>query len=307
MLSSCSGCTCRGRHEPLPSGFISPPAFQNSHAPFTPIFAEGAKGPYRLDLGDVLYAPNVCQDGQVRLSRGVVLHMYWLSSLRIVWAWRHPVRPQPCEPVRLPLHLLASFNLSTETALHLCNHCSQGRWLMWGWLQERRKVGSYSYAGCLTLPRVLHCTEDGRLVQVGWETGRVCPLCLCSPATVQLSIMPAVACRLASPSLTAPIPGVAQLPLHHRHCCRYKPTSNCRCFASLPPSQAPIPELSQLRQGAGWHQNLVHVPAESTVPLAATPGAAALDIELTLDRWVGGWCKGNWIRAISERLRWTLS
>lgn len=37
---------------------------------------------------------------------------------------------------------------------------------MWGWLQERRKVGSYSYAGCLTLPRVLHCTEDGRLVQV---------------------------------------------------------------------------------------------------------------------------------------------
>jgi hypothetical protein len=112
---------------------------------------EGAKGPYRLDLGDVLYAPNVCQDGQ-------------------------------------------------------------GRWLMWGWLQERRKVGSYSYAGCLTLPRVLHCTEDGRLVQ------------------------------------------------------------------------APIPELSQLRQGPGWHQHLVHVPAESTVPLAAAPGLAALDIELTLDR-----------------------
>lgn len=112
---------------------------------------EGAKGPYRLDLGDVLYAPNVCQDGK-------------------------------------------------------------GRWLLWGWLQERRKVGSYSYAGCLTLPRVLHCTEDGRLVQ------------------------------------------------------------------------APIPELSQLRQGPGWHQHLVHVPAETTVPLAAAPGSAALDIELTLDR-----------------------
>ena len=31
-------------------------------------FAEGAKGPYRLDLGDVLYAPNVCQDGKVRLA-----------------------------------------------------------------------------------------------------------------------------------------------------------------------------------------------------------------------------------------------
>ncbi|KAL4420475.1 hypothetical protein ABPG75_010131 [Micractinium tetrahymenae] len=65
---------------------------------------ETAKGPYRLDLGDVLYAPNVCQD-------------------------------------------------------------DKGRWLLWGWLQERRKMGSYNYAGCLTLPRELHCTEDGRLVQ----------------------------------------------------------------------------------------------------------------------------------------------
>jgi sucrose-6-phosphate hydrolase SacC (GH32 family) len=63
-----------------------------------------AKGPYRLDLGDVLYAPNVCQDGA-------------------------------------------------------------GRWLLWGWLQERRKVGSYAYAGCLSLPRVLHVTDEGRLVQ----------------------------------------------------------------------------------------------------------------------------------------------
>lgn len=63
-----------------------------------------AKGPYRLDLGDILYAPNVCQD-------------------------------------------------------------EKGRWLLWGWLQERRKVGSYAYAGCLTLPRILHVSEEGRLIQ----------------------------------------------------------------------------------------------------------------------------------------------
>jgi sucrose-6-phosphate hydrolase SacC (GH32 family) len=63
-----------------------------------------AKGPYRLDLGDILYAPNVCQD-------------------------------------------------------------AQGRWLLWGWLQERRKVGSYAYSGCLTVPRVLHVTDEGRLIQ----------------------------------------------------------------------------------------------------------------------------------------------
>ena len=63
-----------------------------------------ARGPFKLDLGDILYAPNVCQDGR-------------------------------------------------------------GRWLLWGWLQERRKVGSYAYAGCLTLPRVLHVTSEGRLIQ----------------------------------------------------------------------------------------------------------------------------------------------
>jgi sucrose-6-phosphate hydrolase SacC (GH32 family) len=65
---------------------------------------DNAKGPFKLDLGDILYAPNVCQDGF-------------------------------------------------------------GRWLLWGWLQERRKVGSYAYSGCLTLPRVLHVTNEGRLIQ----------------------------------------------------------------------------------------------------------------------------------------------
>lgn len=55
---------------------------------------EEAKGPFRLDLGDILYAPNISED-------------------------------------------------------------PQGRSLLWGWLQERRKVGSYEYSGCLSLPRVL--------------------------------------------------------------------------------------------------------------------------------------------------------
>ena len=65
---------------------------------------DNAKGPYRLDLGDILYAPNVCED-------------------------------------------------------------EHGRWILWGWLQERRKVGSYAYAGCLTVPRILHVTDEGRLIQ----------------------------------------------------------------------------------------------------------------------------------------------
>ncbi|KDD71258.1 hypothetical protein H632_c5440p0, partial [Helicosporidium sp. ATCC 50920] len=65
---------------------------------------EEAIGPFPLDLGDVLYAPNVCRD-------------------------------------------------------------ARGRWLLWGWLQERRGVGSYDYAGCLTVPRVLSCTPWGELRQ----------------------------------------------------------------------------------------------------------------------------------------------
>lgn len=76
----------------------------NKNKPPPQFEIDTAKGPFRLDLGDILYAPNVCQDGQ-------------------------------------------------------------GRWILWGWLQERRKMGTYSYAGCLSLPRVLHATDEGRLVQ----------------------------------------------------------------------------------------------------------------------------------------------
>ena len=65
---------------------------------------EEASGPHRLDLGDVLYAPNLMTD-------------------------------------------------------------ALGRRVLWGWLQERRGgVGSYDYAGCLSLPRLLSL-RNGRLFQ----------------------------------------------------------------------------------------------------------------------------------------------
>lgn len=43
----------------------------------------------------------------------------------------------------------------------------QGRLLLWAWLQERRRPGTVAkYAGCLSLPRVLTLSPDGRrLVQ----------------------------------------------------------------------------------------------------------------------------------------------
>lgn len=101
------------------------------------------------------------------------------------------------------------------------------------------------------------------------------------------SIVPPAALHWGAPS-QAPIPDLAQLqgaePQLAPAPAKQPPIP---LHPPLPPAQAPIPELAQLRQGPGWHQHLLHVPAESTVPLPAAPGAAALDIELTLDRWAG--------------------
>ncbi len=56
--------------------------------------------------------------------------------------------------------------------------------MLWGWLQERRKVGSYDYAGCLSLPRIMYISGN-RLIQVSAHairtlhvlepTGMLCP------------------------------------------------------------------------------------------------------------------------------------
>ncbi|KAI8462969.1 MAG: glycosyl hydrolase [Monoraphidium minutum] len=62
-------------------------------------------GPFRLDLGDALYAPNVMVD-------------------------------------------------------------DHGRTLLWSWLQEKRTVGTYDYAGCMGVPRLLYLDADSdRLLQ----------------------------------------------------------------------------------------------------------------------------------------------
>lgn len=51
-----------------------------------------------------------------------------------------------------------------QNGLRACCH-AQGRHVLWGWLQERRKAGSYDYSGCMTVPRLLYI-EDERLIQV---------------------------------------------------------------------------------------------------------------------------------------------
>jgi hypothetical protein len=82
----------------------SPGQAKNSGSSGLRFSMETAKGPFRLDLGDIFYAPNAAKD-------------------------------------------------------------SSGRWILWGWLQERRRVGTYHYAGCLSCPRELRRAADGRLLQ----------------------------------------------------------------------------------------------------------------------------------------------
>lgn len=48
----------------------------------TRFIMEGAKGPLKLDLGDVLYAPNLMIDGQVDTSAGIHASSHALSVLR---------------------------------------------------------------------------------------------------------------------------------------------------------------------------------------------------------------------------------
>ncbi|KAF8056761.1 hypothetical protein HT031_006259 [Scenedesmus sp. PABB004] len=72
-----------------------------------------------------------------------------------------------------------------------------GRLLLWGWLQERRTVGSYDYAGCMSVPRLLHLDGD-RLHQ--------------SPAPELLQLRRGeawCACGTAlSPDASLPLPGL---------------------------------------------------------------------------------------------------
>lgn len=67
-------------------------------------------------------------------------------------------------------HMRAAHGLGLLIA-QLTSVCRlQGRHVLWGWLQERRKAGSYDYSGCMTVPRLLYL-EDERLIQVEAQPG----------------------------------------------------------------------------------------------------------------------------------------
>lgn len=175
----------------------------------TRFLLESAKGPLHLDLGDVLYAPNLMIDAHVSCAAGCTdllmhrvgsIHMMihivcrcamFICTVRRAAMWCRCVsrcclgcpacahagtgsaetadsadivlqaHREPGNHLLLILHLLPR---TTSQDTHTLHCTLQGRYLLWGWLQERRKVGSYDYAGCLGVPRILRLRGD-RLIQ----------------------------------------------------------------------------------------------------------------------------------------------
>lgn len=89
-----------------------------------------AVGPFRLDMGDTVYAPNLQED-------------------------------------------------------------AKGRCILWAWVQERRSVGKYDFAGCMASPRVL-LRRRGRLIQQPLPELAQVPSVLCSRARCTSPCMPYV-------------------------------------------------------------------------------------------------------------------
>lgn len=55
---------------------------------------------------------------------------------------------------------------------------------MWGWLQERRKVGSYDYAGCLSVPRIMYLRGDRLHQEPAPEVGLHLHSCMYIPVSL---------------------------------------------------------------------------------------------------------------------------
>lgn len=147
----------------------------------------GAAGPHRLDHGDLLYAPNCCGDARVRASSAGAEVPRQQCPDRAPRQGAHADLPRQSRssglsfsgvPCRHPARAAPAFGAGRlhANAVLLFSHqhraprvpsSPQGRLLLWAWLQERRAPGTAAtYAGCLTLPRVLTLSADGRrLVQ----------------------------------------------------------------------------------------------------------------------------------------------
>ena len=153
----------------------------------TRFLLKDAKGALHLDLGDILYAPNIMVDhkvielGSEHLEAPTVRASRHAHASRAARTELWPGLDSACSYLRSSRMQSCSCRVRPSRrrplCAHVCGHdpgmpcelslpaAAQGRHILWGWLQERRKVGTYNYAGCLGVPRVLRLLGD-RLIQV---------------------------------------------------------------------------------------------------------------------------------------------
>ena len=126
----------------------------------TRFLLDKAKGSLRLDLGDILYAPNLMVDDKVRFLSSSLLMI--TTPVCIISLLSH----RACHHLHAHCYLAGCLcqRQKEEWRIDKVERYLQGRHVLWGWLQERRKVGSYDYAGCMSLPRLIYIRGD-RLIQ----------------------------------------------------------------------------------------------------------------------------------------------
>ena len=146
---------------------------------------------------------------------------------------------------------------------------------MWGWLQERRKVGSYDYAGCLSLPRVLYLRGD-RLIQVCHSACRGCWV---------LKRQALDAIGMVMPALRFSLSVLALLGVCLRAPCEYVVLYiqiHLSVIVKLA-MQEPAPEITQLRRGDAWHAHHLKLFPEEVTPLEGVAGPA-IEVQCTIER-----------------------
>ena len=114
---------------------------------------KAASGPFRLDLGDALYAPTVARPPMQQVG-GVGIRPGGPAAVADAAAGADP--PPPPEPA-------ANVTPSPASSASAAWPNVPGPILM-AWLHEARAGGGFDYAGCLSLPRVLSL-RGGRLCQ----------------------------------------------------------------------------------------------------------------------------------------------
>ena len=147
------------------------PSHPPPHPPLVRFLLPSSLGPYKLDLGNVLYAPCCWRDPQVTEALGT-------GGRGRGWRGAAPVPETFIISPEIPPHTRGVTRAHSFPHAHSLGSSPpslplpQGRLILWAWMKELRRVpppaalcDKYSYSGCVSLPRALYLRK-GRLFQV---------------------------------------------------------------------------------------------------------------------------------------------